>query len=227
MIGGRITIRRGGRDEGEKPFWISYADMMTALMVLFLLVMSVALLAPRAQRDDQISKIMEELEQAATKYPGIRVDKERHVVDFGSRAQFGSASWSLTSDQAQLLRSFVPKVLEVANSPEGSKWIKRIVVEGYTDRTGSYLYNLNLSLQRSQSVLCALLAPPLANEKPLTPQQVNGVRDLFVVGGYSSNSAKATLEASRRIELRIEFYGVGEPLRAAGDNRASLGTCAL
>ena len=27
------------RDEGERPFWISYADLMTALMVLFLVVM--------------------------------------------------------------------------------------------------------------------------------------------------------------------------------------------
>ena len=32
-------------EEAENPFWISYADLMTALMVLFLVVMAVALLA--------------------------------------------------------------------------------------------------------------------------------------------------------------------------------------
>lgn len=26
-------------EEGERPFWISYADLMTALMILFLVVM--------------------------------------------------------------------------------------------------------------------------------------------------------------------------------------------
>ena len=45
MLGTRVLIKKNGRDEAEKPFWISFADLMTALMVLFLLVMSVALLA--------------------------------------------------------------------------------------------------------------------------------------------------------------------------------------
>jgi hypothetical protein len=44
MFGSRIVLKRGGRDEAEKPFWISFADLMTALMVLFL-VMGVELLA--------------------------------------------------------------------------------------------------------------------------------------------------------------------------------------
>lgn len=45
MIGTKIVLNRGGRDEAEKPFWISFADLMTALMVLFLVVMGVALIA--------------------------------------------------------------------------------------------------------------------------------------------------------------------------------------
>ena len=45
MIGAKIVLKRGSRDEAEKPFWISFADLMTALMVLFLVVMGVALLA--------------------------------------------------------------------------------------------------------------------------------------------------------------------------------------
>ena len=45
MFGFRIQSRARPRDEAEKPFWISYADLMTALMVLFLVVMAVAMLA--------------------------------------------------------------------------------------------------------------------------------------------------------------------------------------
>ena len=45
MFGARVIVKRSGRDEAEKPFWISFADLMTALMVLFLVVMGVALLA--------------------------------------------------------------------------------------------------------------------------------------------------------------------------------------
>ena len=36
MIGTRIVLKRGGKDEPEKPFWISFSDLMTALMVLVL-----------------------------------------------------------------------------------------------------------------------------------------------------------------------------------------------
>ena len=36
--------RRRPRDEAEKPFWISFSDLMTALMVLFLVAMAVGLL---------------------------------------------------------------------------------------------------------------------------------------------------------------------------------------
>ena len=43
MIGGLQTAaRRRGKDDGEKPFWISFSDLMSALMVLFLVAMSVA-----------------------------------------------------------------------------------------------------------------------------------------------------------------------------------------
>ena len=43
MFGAKSIGRRRLKDEGEKPFWISFADLMSALMVLFLVVMSVAL----------------------------------------------------------------------------------------------------------------------------------------------------------------------------------------
>ena len=70
-----IIVKRRSKDEAEKPFWISYADLMTALMVLFLVVMSVALLAvtktvsqieqEKAQRQKDIAKLLDEVEQAA------------------------------------------------------------------------------------------------------------------------------------------------------------------
>src|SRR4029077_2235651 len=45
MFSPRISLRRKNKDEAEKPFWISFSDLMTALMVLFLVAMVVALVA--------------------------------------------------------------------------------------------------------------------------------------------------------------------------------------
>lgn len=233
----RVTMGHRGREEGEKPFWISFADLMTALMVLFLLVMSVALLAVtrtisereqlEAERQAEIVKLLDRIDKAAKKQ-GIRVDRNRAVIDFGDRARFDSASNALSPEQEQLLRSFVPEVLAIARDKGGQRWLKRIVVEGFTDRRGSYLYNLNLSLQRSQRVLCALMSRPQAGERPMDRRELEEIRRLFLVGGYSSNSAKASLDASRRIELRLEFFGVDEPVAApANAFEGEFGTCAL
>lgn len=102
------------------------------------------------------------------------------------------------------------------------------MAEGYADQRGDYLLNLNLSLQRSQRVLCALLAPLRDQAYVLTPEEKEQVRDYFLVGGYSFNSARDSLAESRRIELRLEFYGVDEVHAVLNDAaRGNFGTCRI
>lgn len=238
MFGSRYIVGRKARDEAEKPFWISYADLMSTLTVLFLLVMSVALLAvtknvteaerATAEREKQIDLVVDRLVHAAEKYPGITIDKARNVIDFGDRARFDTGSSKLSREQAEYLRTFVPEVLAIARDGVGRRWLKRIVVEGFSDQRGDYLLNLDLSLQRSQRVLCTLLAPTGPTEHSLTPEEKEQVRDLFLVGGYSSNSARKSLEASRRIELRLEFLGMGEARPPVDpSSRGEFGTCRI
>ena len=227
-------IGRGGkvRDEAEKPFWISYADLMTALMVLFLVVMSVALLAvtktvseverAKAAREAAIDECLDSLEAAANDFGGVKIDRLARAVDFGDRARFQFNSASLSDLQKEELRRFVPRVLALADMQCGRDWLKRVVVEGFTDQAGTYLYNLDLSLRRSQSVLCALFE----NGDELTQAQKERVRSLFLVGGYSFNSARATAEESRRIEFRLEFYGLGEErLPVPTEAQPAFGVC--
>ena len=64
----RFLLKRGCKYEGESPFWISFSDLMSALMVLFLAVMAVTLVAvtqsidsatrDTIERSAAISKIM-------------------------------------------------------------------------------------------------------------------------------------------------------------------------
>jgi outer membrane protein OmpA-like peptidoglycan-associated protein len=226
------------KEEGEKPFWISYADLMSALMIMFLLVMSVALLAitndvteaerKEVERTHEIDQIMAKIEKATRQFPGISIDKNRSVIDFGDRARFETGSSRLSNEQAQYLSTFVSEVLSIVREELGKKWVKRIVAEGFADQRGDYLLNLNLSLQRSQRVLCVLLAPPAAQQHVLSPDELEQVRELFLVGGYSFNSAKASLEESRRIELRLEFFGLDEIRPVTGKiPRGDFGTCRI
>ena len=255
-------VKRGSKGEPEKPFWISYADLMTALMVLFLVAMSVAMMAvtnsikqieqkndqlqrlqktpeeleierQKTERDRDIDKLLDKVARAAGRYEGIKVDKGRNIIDFGDRAHFDKGKYTLTSEQARLLRAFVPEVLAIARDELGRKWLKRVVVEGFASPEGDYLYNLNLSLQRSQRVLCVLLAQPYPGEPAISQSELEQIRDLFLVGGYSFNAAKfnaitASYDESRRIELRLEFLGIGES-RPSTETAPSgtFGQCAL
>lgn len=218
MLGMRTASRQRHREEGEKPFWISFSDLMSALMVLFLVAMTVALLAitneiseaerAKAQREADIDALMERIREVVRDFPGVSV--RGRSVDFGDRARFDTNSHRLLPEQAKLLRALVPRVLEVARDPLGEKWIKRVVVEGFADQRGTYLHNLNLSMQRSQRVLCVLLGKPENDEHPLSDTDRIKIRELFLVGGSSFNALKDTLEESRRIEMKLEFLDLEE-----------------
>lgn len=207
------------------------------MMVLFLLVMSVALLAVtksvseldhrRAERDNAISRLLDRV-AAATRDSGVTVDRDRRVLDFRDRAHFDFDSSALRPDQARLLRRVVSKILTIARDPLGEKWFKRIDVEGFTDQKGNYLYNLNLSLNRSERVLCVLLDQGVSAAGMLDLRERRQVQQLFFVGGYSSNSAKASPVQSRRIELQLEFLAVGEHRdSAAVPSTVDAGRCSI
>lgn len=235
MLGTRVILKRNGKDEAEKPFWISFADMMTALMVLFLVVMSVALLAithkekirVTASEDHSfnIEFCFDQLAASALNFDGIRVDEARRAIDFGDIARFAFAKSTLLPQQEASIRQFIPVVLDLANSNACKTVFKRVIVEGYTDQKGSYLSNLNLSLQRSQRVVCSLFSSK--GEDLLSDAQKEDVRGLFLVGGYSFNNALVSDEASRRVELRIELLGVGEQRPKAPPPDDNYGECAL
>jgi flagellar motor protein MotB len=268
MLGYKVPASRRKRDEGEKPFWISYADLMTAMMVLFLVVMSVSLLVviiktkestkiedpiPRAwldyeqfihqesvnqlwceileneklktlldkdavlrqQRSDQMRDILDKLQEDATKIKScnIKVEQQKDALTvlFSSAdplriAMFDIGKYQLKDTDKQCIREFVQSIFE---QTQENNWFKRVAVEGFTDSTGDYLPNLNLSLQRAQSVVCSVLSPSktgtLLNESVLS-----FVQQKFTVGGFSFNSAKANKEESRRVELRLDFKTLDE-----------------
>lgn len=217
MFGGIYgSARRRAREDGEKPFWISFSDLMTALMVLLLVAMSVALLAvtkkvSEAEREDQerreaIAELMDKIRQVVTakEFEGIRVIG--NTIDFGPRGLFGNGQNTLSASQLALLRKFTPQLLDQLRTSEaGQKWFKRAVVEGYASQSGKYLFNLNLSLERSERVLCELLRQPANGTLPLSDADRKLIATKFFVGGASFNSLRATADDSRRIEFKIEF----------------------
>jgi outer membrane protein OmpA-like peptidoglycan-associated protein len=232
----RIVLRRSPVGQVESPFWISFSDLMSALMTLFLVVMCVTLLAVtrnvnvteqhKVQREQDIAELMSKLRDVSRQWPEIRVDLIAQRIDLGEIVRFDSGRFDISRGAAEFLRSYIPVVLEAQRSQLGNRWMRRIVVEGFADQDGDYLYNLGLSLNRSKEVVCALYRPSGASERALTDDEKRQIRALFLVGGYSFNSTKASRQASRRVELKLEFWPIDEtPAVPAINDDKGFGRC--
>jgi outer membrane protein OmpA-like peptidoglycan-associated protein len=214
-----------GKQDGESPFWISFADLMSALMVLFLVVMAVTLVAvtksidsaTRAtiERSADISKVMA-LIADDPKSSGVGVDQQNFRIDLGKEVRFESGSFAISAPAGQFLRSYIPVLLRAKDTEEGKRWMRSVVVEGFTDEDGTYLYNLQLSLDRSRSVVCSLFQNS-TELGGLTEEQLFKIQELFLVGGYSFNSIKTDKAESRRVEFRVDFWGLDEKQPVVND----------
>lgn len=218
MFAMRTSGRGRSREEGEKPFWISFSDLMSALMVLFLIATTVALVSvtkkvSQAEKDENerikaIQTILGEVKDVVDGIQGVSLDG--NTIKFGPQVRFEREGQNTLSDsQRAVLLQFAPQLLAKLRTPEAERWLKRVVVEGYASQTGTYLLNLNLSLERSERVLCELLRKP-PEGTPLSLDDRKFIASRFVVGGASFNSLKATQDDSRRVELRLDFRTVAE-----------------
>ena len=204
------------KQDAERPFWISYADLMTAMMTLCLVAMAVTILAMSQElrrelsaedtRAQEILDICNEISQGIRDRPGIHVNCKDNRIDFGAAGRFGYQEYRARDEVAADLAALVPVILQAYNSKDGRLWFKQVVIEGYTDTRGPYLYNLYLSLKRSYWIMCLLADPKRNTELGLSEEQVQQVRELFLAGGVSFNDAKASDDASRRVELRLQFF---------------------
>lgn len=231
----RIFLKRGGKHDGESPFWISFSDLMSALMVLFLVVMAVTLVAvtqsidaaTRAtiERAEAINKVMAMIANDP-KSRGVGIDQQNYRIDLGKEVRFDSDSYTISVPAGQFLRSYIPVLLKAKDTPEGQRWMRSVVVEGFTDEDGTYLYNLQLSLNRSRSVVCALFQNTYSDDA-LNSEQLRKVQELFLVGGYSFNSIKKNKAESRRVEFKVDFWGLDERRPEASDvlNGKEFGKC--
>lgn len=214
--------KRKSSGEGEDPFWISYSDLMTALMVLFLVSMAVSLIAvteeiseaeEKAQaRQNNIDTCIKNIDALIQKSEYTDVQKRgEYSYSFGTILLFAEDSHRLQKQSnANFLREITPRVLEITRQPECKKWLKRVNLEGFASHTAqsSYLYNLQLSYLRSQRVLCELLNTRAKNALSESDRRL--IQKLFFAGGASFNTQGASQEQKRKVELRLEFWQLEE-----------------
>jgi hypothetical protein len=168
MFAGQTIASWKPKDEAAKPFWISFADLMTALTILFLVIMCVALLAVTRtiseaekagdEREKEINRLLEMLAENVRKCRHAEVLKDRRVIDFGSQATFTSDDHHLSASQIHNLRECVPEILAIAANELGKKdFVLEAVQRFYKSSTVSRL--------RDAQLVCYGLIEPFGRDK--------------------------------------------------------------
>ncbi len=201
--------------ESDNNSWINIADIMSALMMIFMFI-SIAFLY-QILNEKEIYKVS--LNQALHEEFDKDLDNwqaaitEDNIMRFDSPFQTGSAL--IPEDFKKILDDFFPRYIKVLTKDKFKKEIEEVRVEGHTsygwgtleDKKLIYLNNMDLSQQRASSVLayCYSLENPFIDnirkwlEENLRANGISFSKPLFAgkSGGIIDN------ESSKRVEFKV------------------------
>ena len=210
-------IKLAKSDENDSnPFSQSTGDLMASLLFIFILLLSSLMLQVKKQEDS---------DRAITKnYAKIKtqlyIDLEHEfkdslkvwnaVIDSTELAvRFQEPSTLFDYNKADLkprfvaiLRDFFPRYMALLSEPQYKDNIEEIRIEGHTDSSGGYIYNMELSQDRTRSVLAFCL-------NQITRKDFEWAKYAITANGLSSShpilgkDGKEDADRSRRVEFKI------------------------
>lgn len=201
------------RKRKETNYWMSYADLMSAMLMVFVLLLSVIILDYKSDMDEkqrQIDAVTEVksniIADLTEEFKGsnlnIEVDPQTGAIRFPGNILYEFSSSELSPAGKKFLREFVPKYFGIIMQDKFRDDISSIIVEGHTDKDGSYLYNLNLSQARAFSVVQEIYDEKFVDfpEKELSKDYLTSNGRSFMV---PINNADGTYnpDKSRRVEF--------------------------
>lgn len=162
------------RKREEVNYWMSYADLMSAMLMVFALLLTLVILDYRElleQKEKQIEEVVSvktEIIQALTEAfeksnVSIEVDQQTGAIRLPGGVLFESNSTEISDQGKVFLQQFIPQYLGVLLQDRFKGEISSIIIEGHTDKNGTYMYNMALSQNRAYSVLSFIYSDQFPN----------------------------------------------------------------
>lgn len=148
--------------------------------------------------DNARDNILKELEVAFNKAGiGVTIDFESGNVTMEATFLFATDSYDVSAVGKEYLDSFMKVYTDVVLGGEYSDYVSGIVVEGHTDTSGSYSYNMTLSKKRADAVAnhCITKNPEIA--KSVTSEGCS-----FDYPVYNDDGT-VNMDKSRRVSFRF------------------------
>lgn len=140
--------------------------------------------------------------------PSLSVDSQTGAITLDASVLFDYDSADLSEEGKETLAAFLPAYFDVVLSDEYIDYISEIIIEGHTDTSGSYIYNLDLSQARAASVAAYCLDD---DQAIFSSDMLSLVRELVSVSGRSWSSpiyasdGTVDADASRRVEIKFRL----------------------
>lgn len=196
------------RTTEENPFWMSIGDLMSGLLLVFVLLLLVVLLSLAKQferskntRESLFKSLQEELQSRKIK---VEVDPQQGTITIKDDILFDFNQTVLKDEGKEFLQRFIPSFASVLFLPNFRKEISRILIEGHTDRVGTSQVNLMMSLRRSFSVASYLISDECPYRTTADRQAM--LQSILPSGrGKLDAEIRFTREKDRRVIFRIQF----------------------
>lgn len=252
--------KRKSNDE-ETSYWLSYSDMMAALLLTFVLIISFTMLQSKRQYEEkerellsqqnvigeqqdqleQQKKAMEsqkkivdqQKEQMASqqaqldKIIGVKsnlisalkdefdgsdlsvsVDSQTGAITFDASVLFDKGKHEIKDEGKNFLDQFLPRYFSVLLKNDFHQYISEVIIEGHTDTTADYLYNLELSQQRALAVAKYCLDEKSSS---VSKDQIEQLQKIMTANGRSfsnpvyNSDGSIDMDASRRVEFKFRL----------------------
>ena len=208
--------RRHKASEEETSYWLSYSDMMAALLLMFVLIISLTIMQAKRRYEEKEKELAENQKQIEEQKEQIKNQQEQLdkiigvksdlIVD--SHVLFDSAEYKIKSSGADFLDAFLPRYFHVLMDEGFREYISEIIIEGHTDSNSSYMYNLELSQQRALSVAKYCLDEETST---LSQAEIEELKKILTANGRSfsnpvlDENGNEDMAASRRVEFKFRL----------------------
>jgi len=219
-----MSVLENELEQESEEHWIAVSDLMSGLMMLFLLiaVLYIVIVARQKEEIEQIVLLYEDLREELyqdllTEFNpdlprwGAELSEDLRFRFINTELLFEEGESTLRPEFEEILADFFPRYMRILASDKYSEDILGVRIEGHTssswsqarDSDDAYMRNMALSQERTRTTLGTILSlPDVVNHKQWLRARLtaNGLSSSQLIIGPSGEEDS---QLSRRVEFVV------------------------
>lgn len=214
--------------DSEENFWPTFTDLLSVIILVILLVLVSYIFVAQitTQKTQEARDVMKSMinnrideivgfretivRELSNKFKSsdlmINFDENTGAISFSGEVLFETGSAQIRPEFKKMLRDFIPEYVGVLLNEQNKGNISQIIIEGHTDDTGDYMYNLDLSQRRAANVVKYILSrqfPDFENKDELKYYiTANGKSESSLI---KNGDGTIDRQRSRRVEIKFNL----------------------